>query len=197
MPPGPAGSRCAPDRTATAYREAATDECRRLIPAGWILAYVWRVTDAAVTEVDSGPRKVSRRVVVSASAEEVFALVADPHRHPELDGSGTVRDTPVTGPEHLSDGARFSVGMKQYGVPYKITSTVTQFEENRVVEWRHPMGHRWRWELDEVNPRTTRVTETFDYETAKAPKLLEIFGMPGKNATGISTTLRALAARFA
>lgn len=169
----------------------------RSVPARWIHAYVWRVTDAAITEVDSGPRKVSRRVLVAAPARAIFALVVDPHRHPELDGSGTVRDTPVMGPEYLSKGATFGVGMRQYGVPYKITSTVTQFEENRLVEWQHPMGHRWRWELDEVDPGTTRLTETFDYATAKAPKLLEIFGLPGKNATGMSTTLRALAARFA
>ncbi len=65
-----------------------------------------------VSTVDSGPRKVTRRVVVSAPASAVFALVGDPHRHPELDGSGTVRDVPVKGPHQLSEGASFSVGMK-------------------------------------------------------------------------------------
>ena len=86
-----------------------------------------------VTTVDAGPHKVSRRVVVNAPAADVFALVSNPHRHPELDGSGTVRDTPVSGPETLTRGARFSVGMKQYGVPYKITSTVTDCGNNRTL----------------------------------------------------------------
>lgn len=131
-----------------------------------------------------------------AAAHDVFALVADPHRHPELDGSGTVRDTTVTGPDRLTKGAKFSVGMKQYGVPYKITSTVTAFEDDRLVEWQHPLGHRWRWELSEVAPGDTQVTETFDYRDAKSPKLLELFGQPARNATGITKTLQALAARF-
>jgi uncharacterized protein YndB with AHSA1/START domain len=155
------------------------------------------MTDQSVTTVDRGPRQVSRRVLVHAPVAEVFALLADPHRHPELDGSGTVRDIPVAGPERLSQGAKFTVGMTQYGVPYKITSTVTAFERNRLIEWRHPLGHRWRWELDEVETGAIQITETFDYRAAKIPKLLELFGQPAKNGLGITKTLEALAARFA
>lgn len=154
------------------------------------------VTDAAVTTVDSGARKVSRQVAVHAPAAEVFALVADPHRHPDLDGSGTVRETAVTGPDRLSKGAKFTVGMRAHGVPYKITSTVTAFDDDRLVEWQHPAGHRWRWELAEVEPGVTEVTETFDYSTSRAPRLLELFGYPKINGEGITKTLRALAARF-
>jgi Polyketide cyclase / dehydrase and lipid transport len=154
------------------------------------------VTQTAVTTVDTGVRKVTRRVTVHARPAEVFALVADPHRHPELDGSGTVRDIPIVGPELLSKGAKFTVGMKQYGVPYKITSTVTDFEQDQLIEWQHPMGHRWRWEFSEIEPGVTQVTETFDYSTSKAPKMLELTGQPKKNSVGITETLDALAARF-
>ncbi len=134
--------------------------------------------------------------MVPAPAREVFALLADPHRHPELDGSGTVRDTVVKGPERLSKGSRFTVGMRQYGVPYKITSTVTAFDDDRVVEWQHPLGHRWRWELSDAGSGGTRVTETFDYNDSKAPKLLELFRLPAHNAVGITKSLQALARRF-
>ncbi len=154
------------------------------------------MTAAAVTTVDSGARKVSRQVLVNAPVGEVFDLIADPHRHHALDGSGTVRDTAVTGPHRLSEGAKFSVGMRQLGVPYTITSTVTAFEEGRLVEWQHPMGHRWRWEMEELQPGTTRVTETFDYTTARAPRLLELFRMPRANAAGVTKTLQGLTARF-
>ena len=87
--------------------------------------------------------------------------------------------------------------MKQYGAPYKITSTVTAFEPDQLIEWQHPMGHRWRWELAEIESGITQVTETFDYTTSRNPRLLEILGQPGKNATGITKTLQALQARFA
>jgi hypothetical protein len=154
------------------------------------------MTGAVVTTVDTGARKVSRRVLVDTAPAQIFALIADPHRHPDLDGSGTVRDSAVKGPDRLSKGARFTVGMKQYGIPYKISSTVTAYEQDRIVEWRHPAGYRWRWELVETEPGVTQVTETFDYSTAKAPRLLELLGQPAKNANGITATLQALAARF-
>ena len=154
------------------------------------------MTDATVAIVDAGARKVSRRVVVHAPAAQVFALVADPRRHLELDGSGTVRDSTVAGPARLSAGASFTVGMRAHGVPYKITSTVTAFDDNRLVEWQHPLGHRWRWELAEVEPGVTEVTETFDYTGARSPRMLELLGYPKINGKGITKTLSALAARF-
>src|ERR1700689_2176186 len=103
------------------------------------------MSPTSVSTVEAGQRKISRRVTVHAPAAEVFALVADPHRHPEIDGSGTVRQAPVTGPRQLSTGATFTVAMKQYGVPYKITSTVTAFEQDRLVEGQHPKGPRRGW----------------------------------------------------
>jgi hypothetical protein len=82
------------------------------------------MTVSAVSKVDAGPRRVVRRVLVKAPAAEVFALIVDPHRHPELDGSGTVRDVPIKGPHHLAVGDKFTVGMRQWGVPSGITSTI-------------------------------------------------------------------------
>lgn len=155
------------------------------------------MTTPTVSTIDAGPQAVSRRVTVNAPAAEIFALVANPHRHAELDGSGTVRDTPVKGPQLLEKDATFSVGMKQFRVPYTITSTVTAFTNDSLVEWRHPLGHRWRWELEETSPGVTEVTESFLYDTAKSSKMLEIFGMTKRNAAGITATLQALAARFA
>jgi hypothetical protein len=150
-----------------------------------------------VTVVDAGPRKVSRAAEVHAPAEEIFAIVADPRRHGELDGSGTVHDT-VSGPARLSDGARFSVKMTWYGLPYRITSRVTEFADGRVVEWQHPLGHRWRWELAPAGDGVTRVTETFDFSRVSSLKArgLEIYGAPKLNAKGIEATLRKLEERY-
>jgi hypothetical protein len=151
----------------------------------------------AVTAVDTGHRKVSRAAEVHAPAGELFDIVADPHRHGELDGSGTVMGT-VGGPRRLAQGARFSVKMKQYGVPYQITSRVTEFDDGSVVEWRHPLGHRWRWEFTPSSGDSTRVTETFDYSQVGPlhARALELFGYPQRNAAGIEATLRQLQARY-
>lgn len=152
----------------------------------------------AVETIDRGARRVARTAEVQAPAYDLFALVADPHRHGELDGSGTVRAT-VDGPHRLQQGARFSVRMQQYGLPYRITSRVTAFEDGRLLEWRHPLGHRWRWELDALSPGSTRVTEVFDFSTVPGvqAKALELFRFPGQNAAGIEATLRNLQARYA
>ena len=151
-----------------------------------------------VTSGDAGTRRVSRRVVVPAPAGPIFDLVADPHRHAELDGSGTVRDSSVSGPDRLSSDAKFTVPMKQFGVPYRITSRVIEVIDGKVVEWQHPLGHRWRWEFDPASEHSTRVTETFDYSriSGSKAKLLELFGVPKQNATGIESTLRKLQQRF-
>lgn len=148
-----------------------------------------------VRKIDTGARTVTRQVVVNAPAATLFAMLADPRRHGEVDGSGTVR-AGVRGPDRLAEGAEFSVAMKMYGVPYRITSRVTAFEDDRLIEWRHPMGHVWRWTFDERDGSTT-VTETFDYRDARSPKVLEILKMPALNAKGITSTLTGLRDRFA
>jgi len=149
-----------------------------------------------IEPVDAGPRAVARLAKVDADPHEIFALLTDVRRHSELDGSGTVNES-VRAPERLSLGAGFTVRMKQFKVPYKITSKVVAFEENRLIEWRHPLGHAWRWELAPSEDGTTLVTETFRYSAAKAPWALEFFGYPAKNGRGIESTLRKLQERFA
>jgi uncharacterized protein YndB with AHSA1/START domain len=153
-----------------------------------------------VTVVDAGPRRISRSVEVAAPVAELYALAADPRRHQELDGSGTVRNT-VKAPATLAVGSKFSTNMKLFGVPYRITSTVTALRPNEVVEWRHPVGHRWRWEFESLSPTLTRVTETFDYRDAgpikNTLKYYERVGACKANAAGIEATLAKLRDRYA
>ena len=116
-----------------------------------------------VNVVDAGPRQVSRSVEVAAPAAELYAMAADPRRHHELDGSGTVGNNVSVAPEMVV-GSKFSTKMKMYGFPYRITSTVTELKPNEVVEWRHPLGHRWRWEFEALSPTLTRVTEPYRHD---------------------------------
>lgn len=153
-----------------------------------------------VNVVDAGPRQVSRSVEVDAPAADLYAMAADPRRHSELDGSGTVRDN-IKVPANLAVGSKFSTKMQMYGVPYRITSTVTALEPNELVEWRHPVGHRWRWEFESLSSTRTRVTETFDYREAGAIKnglkYYELMGFRKANAAGIEATLAKLRDRYA
>lgn len=138
-------------------------------------------------------RTVTASTVVAAPPAEVFALLANPHRHHEFDGSGTVRGA-TSGPERLALGDRFGMDMK-ITLPYRITNRVVEFEQDRLIGWCHPAKAVWRYELEPVDGGT-RVTETFDYSRSPVAWGIELFGMQKGNAKSIRDTLRRLVTIF-
>jgi hypothetical protein len=80
---------------------------------------------------------VSVEKVVPTSADRIFELLADPARHSEIDGSGSVKKSLVETPQRLTMGAKFGMSMK-LGVPYKITNTVIELAPLR---WSHMAIH--------------------------------------------------------
>jgi uncharacterized protein YndB with AHSA1/START domain len=106
--------------------------------------------------------------VIPAEAGAIFDLLADPSRHHDIDGSGTVREA-KGGSERLALGSRFGMSMKM-GIPYSMVSEVVEFEEDRRIAWqtRGPgwlgskvAGRIWRYELEPVDGGT-RVRESWD-----------------------------------
>lgn len=138
-------------------------------------------------------RRVTASTVVAAPPHEVFALLADPHRHHEFDGSGSVRAA-VSGPRRLALGDRFGMHMK-ITLPYRITNEVVEFEADRRIAWCHFAKARWRYELEPVEGGT-RITETFDYGVGRFARVLELARFPEANRTSIRDTLRRLKAIF-
>lgn len=144
---------------------------------------------------NSDPKKiVSHSVVVPASAQEIFNLLADPRRHSEIDGSGSVKAARVNAPERLSLGAKFGMDMRIV-VPYKMTNEVVEFEEGRQIGWRHFGGHIWRYILEPVDGGT-KVTEQFDWNTNKSPFMLKVMKAVDNNSKSIQKTLDNLVKRF-
>ena len=92
--------------------------------------------------VDRGEHVIAYRIRVEAAAEDLYEIIADPHRHHELDGSGTVKASAI-GPRELLPRDRFRVDMRKYGIPYALTMITTKAEPHRTLEWSHPAGHRW------------------------------------------------------
>lgn len=133
---------------------------------------------------------VSSSVTVEAKPEAVFDILADPRKHPVIDGSGTVREG-IEGPERLQLGSRFGMRMRA-GIGYRITNRVVEFEENRRIAWRHLAPFRWRYELEPAGESGTKVTETFDYSHGPLPRLVGKTGMPTRNRRSIEHTLRRL-----
>ncbi len=134
-----------------------------------------------------GSQSVSVSRVIAQPADRIFDLLADPAAHQRIDGSGSVKYE-VDGPDRLELGSKFRMGMK-LGVPYRMTSTVKEFEEDKLIAWAHLGRHRWRYELEAVEGGT-RVTETFDWSYSLWPKGLEILGYPKRHPASMEQTLR-------
>lgn len=112
--------------------------------------------------------------VIPAPPEKIFDLLADPSRHRDIDGSGTVRDPKGT-PARLELGSKFGMSMK-LGLPYSMESEVIELQPNRCIAWqtrppgmfRNMGGGRiWRYDLEPVDGGT-RVRETWDISQEKA-----------------------------
>lgn len=138
---------------------------------------------------------ISRSTIVPAPAAAIFDLLADPRRHGEIDGSGTIQNARMNAPARLSLGATFGMDMK-IAVPYRITNTVVEFEENSCIAWRHFGGHVWRWILEPVDGGT-RVTEEFDWRKSRSPLVLKLMRAEENNTKSIERTLENLVRLFA
>lgn len=162
--------------------------------------------DTEPQKLDTAPHVVSWSAQVPAAAADLWALVANPHRHHEFDGSGTVRSQAV-GAHELTEGARFTVHMRKFGLPYRLPLRVTRAvpptaERPGVVEWKQPTGHRWRWEfqpMPDADPPRTLVTETYDASRQLAPArffLSKVAGVEAENSRSIRRSLHRLQSLF-
>lgn len=140
-------------------------------------------------------RRVSATVIVDAPASAIFDILADPAMHPVIDGSGTVRANRSGSGVRLRMGSKFGMDMK-IGLGYRIANRVVEFEENRLIAWRHFAPHRWRWELCPLGENRTEVTETFDWSHATVGLFYPLMGFPKQNLRGIEQSLRRLQQHF-
>ena len=131
--------------------------------------------------------------LIPASASDIFDLIADPSRHQDIDGSGTVRSA-KGGSERLALGSTFGMAMKM-GMPYSMQNTVIEFEENRLLAWQtrgpgrigsHVGGRIWRYELEEADGGTL-VKESWDISQ-------ESFATKPVVRMGAASTRKAMAA---
>jgi len=115
--------------------------------------------------LETGNEKIkSARIVINAPAEKIFAILADPRRHKEIDGSSTIQEN-ISGPDKLVLGSKFGMQM-HLGIDYRIRNTVVEYRENQLIAWRHLGRWIWRYELVNIGPQQTQVTETFDASRA-------------------------------
>ena len=146
-------------------------------------------------------RIVSASRLIPAAPEQIFALLRDPAKHALIDGSDTVQgpggETTMAS-QQLELGSKFGMKMTFGPLPYRITNEVVEFEQDRLIAWRHFGHHIWRYELEPVDGGdATTVTESFDWETSRFPPLYEWVGYPEQHKKNIAKTLERLEEHFA
>ena len=145
------------------------------------------------------PVVVSVERVIPAPAASIFDLLADPARHVEIDGSGTVVGPRSARARRRALGDSFGMDMK-LGVAYATRNVVVEFEENRRIAWRtlaaSPLdklftGRTWRYELEPVDGGTL-VRETWDSTTEAWPGRLAMGRLAGLTRRNMEATLRRI-----
>ena len=135
---------------------------------------------------------------IAAPAGKIFDLLADPSRHREIDGSGTVKGPPA-GSQRLRLGSKFGMSMKM-GIGYTMENTVVEFDENALIAWQpRPAqalfglfigGRIWRYQL---HPQVggTLVRESWDISQERFP--LAVRSMRSKTVDAMTKTLERIA----
>ena len=126
-------------------------------------------------EADPPVRIISATRAMSASAEKIFDLIADPSLQPSWDGNDNLASA--------APGQR----VRQIGDVFKTTLTNGAVRENHVVEFiegsqiawlpaepgKQPPGHLWRWTVEQLNATLTNVTHTYDWTALTDSKRME------------------------
>ena len=146
------------------------------------------------------------RRTIAAPAEAVFAVLADPTRHPDIDGTGWVAEALDTAPL-TSSGQVFRMSMYHANHPdgtYEMANRVTTFDPRRAIAWEPGQdvagdgtlqfgGWIWGYDLAATGPSTTEVTLTYDW-SGVPPFLREHITFPPFPVDHLTNSLSHLAA---
>lgn len=140
--------------------------------------------------MSAADRIVVERVVPAAQAD-LFALLADPKRHVEFDGSSLMQGLAEGGPIRAKgDVFVMDMSIDILGGPYQVRNTVNTYEPNRAIGWDpvlHPLdgytdkigdmkaqGHHFNWTLEPVDGGT-KVTLAYDWTDVQDPQYRSMF----------------------
>jgi polyketide cyclase/dehydrase/lipid transport protein len=119
--------------------------------------------------------RVSVSERVAAPVSRVFAIVSDPARHVDIDGSGMLQAAPdampltAVGQTFEMDMDRRPLGDIPNMAEYKVRCTVTQLIPNRLIEWtvqaigKPPAGHVYGWQIEPLTDGECLVTSYCDW----------------------------------
>jgi hypothetical protein len=143
-------------------------------------------------------------LTIQASADDVFAVLADPTTHQAIDGTGWVRESldgkPLTG---VGQVFRMAMYHENYGgMHYEMANRVEVFEPPRAIAWLPGQGDDdanldfggwlWRYDLKSLGPAETEVTLTYDW-SGVPQQTREHIGFPPFDPSHLDNSLKHLA----
>jgi hypothetical protein len=148
--------------------------------------------------------RVSASTTIEAAPEAVFAVVADPSAHADIDGTGWVHGS-MDGDRITAAGQVFRMAMYHENHPdkhYKIANLVEVFDEPRAIAWQPGTespetgelsfgGWIWRYDLEATGPSQTTVTLTYDW-SAVPPHVREYLQFPPFGPEHLDNSLQHL-----
>jgi uncharacterized protein YndB with AHSA1/START domain len=123
---------------------------------------------------------LSATTIIDAPAEAVFAVLADPARHPAIDGTGWVQQSLDSGPL-TAPGQVFRMTMYHANHPdgtYQMANQVQVVDPPDAISWQPGQeagdgslsfgGWVWRYDLTPDGPSRTKVTLSYDWSAVPA-----------------------------
>jgi len=149
--------------------------------------------------------RLTTSTTIEAAAEAVFAVLADPSAHADIDGTGWVRE-PLDGDPITAAGQLFRMAMYHENHPdkdYEMTNRVEVFDEPRAIAWQPGQespetgaltfgGWTWRYDLEATGPSSTTVTLTYDW-SAVPPHVRDQIRFPPFGQDHLDHSLQHLA----
>ena len=149
----------------------------------------------------SDDKRITVQRTIDAPTPDVFDVLSNPERHPELDGSGFVisdeKTDRITGTGQVF---RMNMSGDHMGGDYQTDNTVTGFDPNHLLAWQtapadtDPPGWEWTWELTAQGSDATDVRLTYDWSKVTDPELLKKVSFPLVSQQQLEDSLANLAA---
>ena len=149
--------------------------------------------------------RLSSTRAIEATAEALFAVLADPSEHATIDGTGWVRD-PIDGQELTREGQIFRMAMYHDNHPeksYEVANKVVLFDPPNAIAWKPGQaaddtdelqfgGWVWRYDLTPGNASTTTVMLSYDWSGVPA-ELRQFIQFPPFGQDHLDQSLQHLA----
>ena len=137
---------------------------------------------------------------VDIPAKDLFNILSNPERHPEIDGSGfVVSDDKTDRISGQGDVFRMNMHGDHMGGDYKTENHVTGFEENKFISWQtapageEPPGWEWIWELTSTGSDSADIRLTYDWSKVDQETVNQI-GFPLVTEEQLEASMGRLAA---